>query len=568
MGTKTESPLHIVGEQPTSNETIVDLELDSLEPHPANRRVGGFDQTKLEQLASSIEAIGVQQPIVVRPMRREDLHSWMETPDARYEIVAGERRWRASKIAGKARIPCVVRELDDVTALEIQTVENLQREDIHPLDEADGYTRLIEQAGYDVEHVAAELGKSPSYVYQRLQLQKLIDAARKLLEQGEITAGHAILIARLRSEDQQELVKYIRERRRWSSHEVISVRELDAHIHDMVLLDLARVPWKRSDAKLLAAAGACTVCPKRTAAQSELFADVCKSKHDYCLDADCFQAKADAFLAAQSKKLAPQKPVLLIGKGADHGQVQHAPKEILRSYSYTECASSDKNAVRALVVVGPDRGRATWIRRNAEGGDPASDQFQAKQLAANKKRQRENAARKAVYDAVIAVARDEALANGVLHPAAVRFIADEFFGRLSSNYRRIILCELGWTEERGSHPKELTVAGDSDVFALLLRCALIDHVEASPYAAAPSKPLYKMAALYGVDAKAIEARTLTRLSVKNKAKGVKDDGKVTSHDNTGKTAAVRNGTDSDAPRSKTDLRGTPRVHRHHEFPGT
>jgi ParB family transcriptional regulator, chromosome partitioning protein len=136
------------------SDFIREIPLEQIQPHPSNRRVGGFDPEKLKQLAESIKAIGVQQPAVVREITGEN-------QIRRYELVAGERRWRASKLAGKETLPCVVRELDDAQALRIQIVENLQREDVHPLDEANGYARLLDSGTYDVE-AAASCGRARS----------------------------------------------------------------------------------------------------------------------------------------------------------------------------------------------------------------------------------------------------------------------------------------------------------------------------------------------------------------------------------------------------------------------
>ena len=120
---------------------IQEIALERLYPSEGNRRIGGFDEQKLQQLADSIKAVGVQQPAVVRLGRKaaesvgRAVGVKVEATELRYEIVAGERRWKAATLAGLATLPCVIRELDDVTVIKIQTIENLQREDIHPLDE-------------------------------------------------------------------------------------------------------------------------------------------------------------------------------------------------------------------------------------------------------------------------------------------------------------------------------------------------------------------------------------------------------------------------------------------------
>lgn len=218
------------------NNTVQQIPLSQLQSSPENRLVGGFNEEKLRQLAESIRTAGVLQPIVARPRGK----------GAGYEIVAGERRWRAAELAGLTEVPCLVRDLDDITCMRIRLIENLQREDIHPLDEAEGYGRLIERAGYDVEKLAAEVHKSISYVYQRLKLRELIPAARKLLIDGRIQAGHAVLIARLPPAQQAEVLQgYALQR-----GEEISVRDISSFIQHQILLDLSKAAFRRDDADL------------------------------------------------------------------------------------------------------------------------------------------------------------------------------------------------------------------------------------------------------------------------------------------------------------------------------
>ena len=153
-----------------------------------------FDEAALRELADSIRTHGVLQPILVRKRPK--------TTNV-YELVAGERRWRAAKEAGLAEIPAVVRDLSDLEVLEIQLVENLERKDLHPLEEADGYRALHEKYGYTVETIAAKLGRSRKYVYDRIKLLQLTEEAREAFLEERITAGHAILLARLKPADQK-----------------------------------------------------------------------------------------------------------------------------------------------------------------------------------------------------------------------------------------------------------------------------------------------------------------------------------------------------------------------------
>ena len=139
-----------------------------------------FDEQALRELATSIEKNGMMQPILVRPIEAE-----------RYEIIAGERRWRAAQIARLDMVPVLVRELSDRQALELAIVENVQRQDLNAVEEALGYQRLMDEFGYTQEKVAATIGKSRSHVANALRLLGLPASVRVLLEEAKISAGHA-----------------------------------------------------------------------------------------------------------------------------------------------------------------------------------------------------------------------------------------------------------------------------------------------------------------------------------------------------------------------------------------
>jgi ParB family transcriptional regulator, chromosome partitioning protein len=157
-----------------------------------------FDAENLAALVESIRAQGILQPLLVRP------HP--ELPD-QYEIVAGERRWRAAQAAQLHEVPVVLRELADREALEIAIVENVQRQDLSPLEEADGYRRLLEEFSHTQEDLARAVGKSRSHIANMLRLLTLPPDVRQLLEEGKITAGHARAL--LGVEDAGELAKEI-----------------------------------------------------------------------------------------------------------------------------------------------------------------------------------------------------------------------------------------------------------------------------------------------------------------------------------------------------------------------
>ncbi len=140
-----------------------------------------FNEQALVELSESIRRNGVMQPIIVRPTLQS----------GRYEIIAGERRWRAAKMAGLMRVPVIIRDIDDKQALELALVENVQRQDLLPLEEAIGYQRLIEEFDYTQEELANVVGKSRSHVTNLLRLLSLPDEIKEMLDKGELTMGHA-----------------------------------------------------------------------------------------------------------------------------------------------------------------------------------------------------------------------------------------------------------------------------------------------------------------------------------------------------------------------------------------
>ncbi|MCM2456840.1 ParB/RepB/Spo0J family partition protein [Rhizobium sp. CG4] len=139
-----------------------------------------FDESELQDLAASIRQHGIVQPVVVRTVE-----------PSRYEIIAGERRWRAAQLAGFTEIPVIIRDVDDRTALELAIVENVQRSDLNPLEEALGYDQLIAEHGYTQNDLGEIIGKSRSHVANSLRLLKLPDPVRDMLAQGSLSAGHA-----------------------------------------------------------------------------------------------------------------------------------------------------------------------------------------------------------------------------------------------------------------------------------------------------------------------------------------------------------------------------------------
>lgn len=159
------------------------IPIEYIERNPRNPR-RRFDPEDLQDLANSIRQHGVVQPVVVRAVGAN-----------RYEIIAGERRWRAAQLAGIAELPVLLRNVDDRTALEIAIVENVQRADLNPLEEAQGYEQLIAEHGYTQNDLGDIIGKSRSHVANTLRLLKLPEPVRDLVAAGALSAGHARAIA-------------------------------------------------------------------------------------------------------------------------------------------------------------------------------------------------------------------------------------------------------------------------------------------------------------------------------------------------------------------------------------
>ena len=166
-------------ENSSDNEGAVTLNLNDIEPNRDQPRKD-FDETALSELADSIAQHGLIHPIVVKP-----------NLDGRYSIIAGERRWRASRMAGLTEVPVVIKEADEQTLMEIALIENLQREDLNAVEEALGYRSLIDTYGLTQEEVAKKMGKSRSAVTNALRLLALNDNELEALRRGSISAGHA-----------------------------------------------------------------------------------------------------------------------------------------------------------------------------------------------------------------------------------------------------------------------------------------------------------------------------------------------------------------------------------------
>ena len=262
-------------------------------------RRGHYDQAKMAELTESVKKYGVLQPVIGRPVKRAK-HT--------VQLVAGERRVAASKAAGLETVPMIVRELTDEQVIEVQLIENLQREDLHPMQEAEGYQELMQKHHHPIEELHARVGKSRSYVYGRIKLLMLNQICRKAFYAGKINASIALLLARIPVDKLQReaLIEILNMR--------MSYRRAQGHVQENYMLRLANSYFPKKDAELVPAAGACGPCPKRTGSSPDLFGDV--KSADVCTDPVCFHAKTVAFSERRLANARQQGRPVLTGSAA------------------------------------------------------------------------------------------------------------------------------------------------------------------------------------------------------------------------------------------------------------
>jgi ParB family chromosome partitioning protein len=222
----------------TPSEDFLEIDITLIDPSSAQPRTH-FDETRLEELAQSIRANGIVQPILVR--RR----------GARYQLIAGERRWRAAQRAGLQNVPAVVREIPDDRLLELALIENIQRQELNAIEEAHAYKRLIETLGLTQEIVAQRVGRDRSFITNYLRLLRLPEDIQILVEEEKITMGHARALLGIDDQDiQRKIAKNI------IDHS-LSVRETERSIKRIIAgasPTLAALPTpKRDDANMKAA---------------------------------------------------------------------------------------------------------------------------------------------------------------------------------------------------------------------------------------------------------------------------------------------------------------------------
>jgi len=301
MKTKNAKPVEESSEKkdPIVNE-IKYFKTDELSPSKLNPRKN-IDPESLKELAESIREIGIIQPLIVRHGHRT------------MEIICGERRYRAAVMAELKHIPCIVKVLTDSDAVDMMITENLQRKDVHPLEEAEAFKNLIKKKRYDITGLMARFGKSEFYIRTRLALNDLIPEFQELMREDVIGIGHAVELSKLKEEFQREILNdhFDEEKRSGKYWECPTVKSLKGAIKRDFTQLLSEAPFDLNDPTLDSAAGICTGCPKNTASTLSLFPD--SPETGLCLDRSCYKHKSDIHFDRTLKNILEKEPDVVIG---------------------------------------------------------------------------------------------------------------------------------------------------------------------------------------------------------------------------------------------------------------
>lgn len=351
-----------------------------------NPRGKEFAAIAFDELVASIREKGVLVPVLARPRPKNG---------RQFEVVAGNRRLRAAKTAGLAEIPAMVREMSDIEAREAQIVENLQRSDIHPLDEGQAYRELIEEGTLAVKDVAVKVGKSEKYVRDRLFLTNLIPPARKSYRSGKIVDTVAVLIAKLSDTDQPKALEFA-EGDQWETPTASDVKDwIRREFSD----SLDRQPWLKDKNATAALPPHSKKCHPNDAA---LFGDL---KEGQCTDLDCWEKHMAAWTTYRRDKT-PGMVIVSVAYGATE-----KPGILSRSSYVAVTGKKDrcKFVVPAIVGEGDETGKEMVVCTSPECKKHFSDQSEYKRTpkeeadrkAAQKKERQKEAARQTRFDAVI-----------------------------------------------------------------------------------------------------------------------------------------------------------------------
>ena len=526
----------------SSAGTVRRVPITLIDYSPTNPRTS-FDERGLHELAASIKSMGLLQPVTVRPKA-----------EGRYEVIAGERRTRAHVLAQLDTIDVIVRDMADSDVLTAQTIENLQRADLTPIEEADGFALLLSQdePPITVAELATRIGKSVGYVRSRVQLTHLVDEAKTALRANTLSLRVALHIARLTEADQGDILPWATEMDDWNGHRP-GERQVADEIERRYFLDLARTPFDTKDATLVEGKPACVACPLRTGFDPSLFPDI--KKKDTCTDRACFNAKRDAHVTqvvqvqigrAQRKDKATPPPIVLLSAGWETPRIEHfvdtgdddsvVSFESFKQNEYVIVRRGEncEHTRPGVLVDGADAGKVQRIctdaacktHRTFHVKSPDTEDYRAKERERMKKLQQERVVLRRVLDASIAAMPME---QGVT------------LGRLDLQFVATAMVKRFWYEHikqmakaRGIEPAKpkygspdyigamctyIEGLSETEVLRFLMDLSLSSDAWPTNYGTDKPEQLLALAKRVGVDVAAI--RTEVHTAARAKAKGSK-----------------------------------------------
>lgn len=494
---------------------VQQLKLGTIHESPFNPRTN-FPADEMEELAESAREVGIMQPVLVRPKMNGD-----------YELVFGHRRHRAAHLAGLAVIPAIVRDLTDAQSAQLQAVENVQRRDLDPIDEALGYAAFIAAHGITKDELARQIGKSRTHVYNRLKLATLHPDGQAALRAGKIRAEVATHVARVQGVKNQAKALALMLESGYGG-ELKSLRTARSELSEKFTLDLKGALWALEDADLVASAGACTACPNRSGVDPILFADLLV-KPDYyssspkgqnvCTDPDCFADKKRAQLKRQQETLEAKGKVMLVGNAARkavdaQGKVKgdYIPVSEMREALKSANNGTAGPAVTILTIQDQRSGKTIEVvkRKEAEAAGvktPAAKPTNGRMdWSANERQRRED--EKAREAKAVEQTRINVAALHKVRETASKVLPGIFELRLIAlvaidgvaHHDRGVLLALHEVENVNDLKDKVGRMSQEELNMLMLDCALVSNVRAYNYGE-PRAPQQMLAAAaqYGVD---------------------------------------------------------------------
>ena len=488
-----------------------------------------FEDAALKELADSIRAQGILSPLLVRPLNEQS-----------FEIVAGARRYRAAQMAEAATVPVRIVNLTDAEVLEAQLIENLQRRDVHPMEEAQGFRALLnlEEPKYSIEQISAKVGKTPAYCASRLRLTELVPVVVEAFYREEIGVGHALLLAKLQPDKQEQaLAACFKEE--WSGGDrkakrlLLPVRNLQFWIEHNILLILKQAPFNKRDAQLIPSAGSCVDCPKRTGQNKLLFADV-SGNADACTDPTCYAAKLEAHV---QKQIAAKPELVQISTA--YGQQQEGSKIVTRS-KYVEIRPDKpdtpekakwpefktcKYTTEAIVSDGIDKGELRKVctepdcpvHHPKKQPTKANANFKAEQDKSRREQALANATGMRVLQTIVAAVPVRLMKRDLL------FIAEQMLPLLDDKRLEMVARNRGIRAKEGeSAPKLLTAfvrkTDESALGKLIVETVILLSARTQSDG---GKVLRSAAQVYKVDTDAIALKVKQEFAAKEKARSEK-----------------------------------------------